>query len=352
VLGLLREKAVSGVVPAGALTTGTDDRASAFWKTFRKAVIADAQQRGLCRAVWGKRISSLLGIAALVPFLLIWAAGRFKAPDEVEWTPLGAVTFGCALAIVFVGARIAASDRQRGTDAGMDAASRWVGVRGYLSETATFPDLPPAHVVLWERYLAYATAFGVARGCVRALPMGAELDRRAWSSYGGRWRQVKVRYPRLRPGWGLSPWSALARGLFLGALAGFITYVLLVRVDPLDAIDDPDAAGRYVAWAVLGVGLIGVVVTARFASLVVQAANDLFVTRTVEGEVVRQRSWGSDEHITYWVAVDTGTSPVIRAWRVSAERFIEVYQHQPVRARVTPLLGFVRSFEPLPVVSK
>src|SRR6184192_3471713 len=76
VLGLLRDKAVNGVVPAGALTTGTGERASAFWKSFRKAVIADAQQRGLCRAVWGKRISSLLGIAALLPFLLIWAAGR------------------------------------------------------------------------------------------------------------------------------------------------------------------------------------------------------------------------------------------------------------------------------------
>ena len=352
VLGLLRNKAVSGVVPAGALTTGSDERASAFWKSFRKAVIADARERGLCRPVWGKGISSLLGVAALVPFGLLWAAGRFNEPDLVAWTPLSAVAFGCAVAVAFLGYRIAVSDRQRGTDAGMEAGSRWLGVRGYLSETATFPDLPPAHVVLWERYLAYATAFGVARGCVRALPMGAELDRRAWSSYGGRWRQVKVRYPKLRPGWGMSPWMALVRGLLFGVFAGFITYVLLVRVDPLGAIDDPDDASRYVAWAVLGVGLIGVVVTARFASLVIQAANDLFVTRTVEGEVVRQRSWGSDEHITYWVAVDAGTSPVIRAWRVSAEHFIEVMQHQPVRARVTPLLGFVRSFERLPVVSK
>jgi hypothetical protein len=352
VLGLLRNKAVSGVVPAGALTTGSGDRASAFWKSFRKEVIADAQRRGLCRPVWGKGISSLLGVAALVPFVLVWAAGRFNEPDEVAWTPLGAVAFGCALAVAFLGARIAASDRQRGTDAGMDAGSRWLGVRGYLSGTATFPDLPPAHVVLWERYLAYATAFGVARECVRALPMGAEPDRRAWSSYGGGWRQVKVHYPKLRPGWGMSPWSALARGLFLGAFAGSITYMLLVRVDPLGSIDATDAASRYAAWAVLGVGLIGLLVTVRFGSLLVQAANDLFVTRTVEGEVLRERSFGSDEHTTYWVAVDTGKGHAIRAWRVSSTRFAEVRQHQLVRARVTPLLGFVRSFEPLPVVSK
>ena len=302
--------------------------------------------------MWGKRISSLLGIAALLPFVLIWAAGRFKPPDEVEWTPLGAVTFACALAIVFLGARIAASDRQRGTDAGMEAASRWLGVRGYLSGTATFPDLPPAHVVLWDRYLGYATAFGVARACVRALPMSAEPDRRAWSSYGGRWRQVKVRYPKLRPGWGMSPWIALLRGLFFGALAGFITHLLLVRVDPLDSIDTTDAASRYVAWAALGAGLIGLLVTVRLGSLVVQALNDMFVTRTVEGEVLRERTWGSDENITHWVAVDNGKSPVVRAWRVSPSRATEVDQNQVVRARVTPLLGFVRSFERLPVVSK
>jgi hypothetical protein len=352
VLGLLRSKALNGVVPAGALTTGTDERAGAFWKSFRKEVIADAQQRGLCRPVWGKGISSLLGAAALLPFLLLWAAGRFNPPDEVAWTPLGGVTIGCAVAVALLGARIAASDRQRGTDAGMEAGSRWLGVRGYLSGTVTFPDLPPAHVVLWERYLAYATAFGVARACVRALPMSAEPDRRAWSSYGGRWRQVKVRYPKLRPGWGMAPWIALARGLFFGGFAGFITYVLLVGVDPLGSIDSTDAANRYVAWAVLAVGLICLLVTLRLGSLVVQAGNDLFVTRTVEGEVLRERSWGSDEQITHWVALDTGTSAAIRAWRVSGERAAEVEQHQRVRARVTPLLGFVRSFERLPVVSE
>jgi hypothetical protein len=76
------------------------------------------------------------------------------------------------------------------------------------------------------------------------------------------------------------------------------------------------------------------------------------VTRTVEGEVLRERTWGSDENITHWVAVDNGKSPVVRAWRVSSARATEVDQNQVVRARVTPLLGFVRSFERLPVVSK
>ena len=162
--------------------------------------------------------------------------------------------------------------------------------------------------------------------------MSAEPDRRAWSSYGGRWRQVKVRYPKLRPGWGMSPWSALAAACSSGRSPGSSPTCCSsgsIRSTPSTTPTPPAGTSR---GRCFGVGLIGVVVTARYASLVVQALNDLFVTRTVEGEVVRQRSWGSDEHITYWVAVDSGTSPAIRAWRVSAERFIEVYQSQVVRA--------------------
>ena len=47
------------------------------------------------------------------------------------------------------------------------------------------------------------------------LPMGAESDTQAWSSYGGgRWRPVRIRYPRLwPPGWGLDPRAALLGGL-------------------------------------------------------------------------------------------------------------------------------------------
>jgi hypothetical protein len=235
----------------------------------------------------------------------------------------------------------------------MAAGSRWLGVRAYLGGTVTFPDLPPAHVQLWDRYLAYAAAFGVARACIRALPMGAELDRVAWSSYGGQWRRVRVRYGRVsRPGWGLSPPGAIVRGLFFGAISGFIAVVLLARVDPFELMDRVDAADRWAGRAALAAAVVALLFALRFLYLAVAGVYDAFVTTTVEGEVVRERERKSNDKVVHWVAVDTGGFPRVHAWRVQPVRAAEVVQHECVRARVTPLLGFVRSFEPVPVTSK
>lgn len=353
VYDLVMGKAVDGVVPATALTTGTAGAAAkGWWKGFRKDVIADARARGQCLPVWGKGISTVLAVAALVPWFLVWASGRFNDPEQVETTPLALVVIGVALLLTFGGVRIASSDRQRGTDAGMKAGSRWLGVRAYLGETVTFPDLPPAHVLLWDRYLAYAAAFGVARECIRALPMGAELDRLAWSSYGGKWRQVKVRYGRVsRPGWGMSPPIAILRGVFFGALTGGVAYVLFAKVDPLDLINDSESANRFTGWGALAASIGFTLFAIRCVYLLVEGLNDAFVTTTVEGEVLRERTRGRDEKVVHWVAVDTGTLQRVHAWRVTPARAAEIRQHQLVRARVTPMLGFVRSFEPLPVIS-
>lgn len=354
VYDLVQGKAIDGVVPATALTTGeAGEVAKRWWKGFRKEVVADVRARGQCVPVWGKGISAALGLAALFPWFLLWASGKFNEPKDVETTSLALVVIGVAIVLTFVGARIAASDRQRGTRAGMEAGSRWLGVRAYIGETVTFPDLPPAHVVLWDRYLAYAAAFGVARECIRSLPMGAELDRRAWSSYGGTWRQVKVRYGRQsRPGWGMSPPIAMLRGFFFGGITAGVAYALLVNVDPLDAINDADAVSRYVGWVALAAGVAFALLAVRFAYMVAAGFYDVFVTTTVEGEILRERTRGSDEKVVHWVAVDTGNVPKVHAWRVTPARAAEVSQHQVVRAKVTPLLGFVRSFEVLPVISR
>ena len=182
--------------------------------------------------------------------------------------------------------------------------------------------------------------------------MGAELDRLAWSSYGGKWRQVKVRYGHMsRPGWGMSPPVAILRGVLFGALAGGVAYVLFARVDPFDLINDAESLNRTMGWGVLAASIVITLLAVRCAYLLVAGVNDAFVTTTVEGEVLRERTRWSDEKVVHWVAVDTGTLQRVHAWRVTPARVAEVRQHQVVRARVTPMLGFVRSFEPLPVTS-
>ena len=84
-----------------------------------------------------------------------------------------------------------------------------------------FDSLPPTAVITWERYLGYGAALGQAAGAARPIAMGAESDHRAWSSVGGRWRQVKVVYPGniASPGWGRSPGAVIVLSVLAGAAA-------------------------------------------------------------------------------------------------------------------------------------
>src|SRR4051812_46537389 len=47
VLDPLRRRAVDGIVPAAALTTGPTTASDAWWRRFRRAIEKDARQRGL-----------------------------------------------------------------------------------------------------------------------------------------------------------------------------------------------------------------------------------------------------------------------------------------------------------------
>jgi hypothetical protein len=61
---------------------------------------------------------------------------------------------------------------------------------------------------------------GVAPTAVALLPFGAEDDNGAWSRFGGRWRRVRVRYPRgWPPGWGKHPAFATFLAVLWGAAA-------------------------------------------------------------------------------------------------------------------------------------
>jgi hypothetical protein len=211
-------------------------------------------------------------------------------------------------------------------------------VRAKLATDEVFPTLPPIAVTLWERLLAYGAAFGVARSAVQAIPMGAESDRRAWSSYSGRWRVVKVRYPHLfPPGWGMHPLGVLLRAVPLLVAAGFVLFV--VGPAALDAFPDK---GRL---RVVGV-LIALPATVGVAAavMIVLAIGDLWSTREVTGQILRLRARGSgDDEKRLYVAVDDGASSTIRAWRVRSEVYEGLAQDEVVTATVTRSLRYVRS---------
>jgi hypothetical protein len=309
VMELLRSRASGDVVPAGALTTGPEEESKRWWKGFQKEVVADAQRRGLCVDILDKRT-------------FLWLSGAAVAPAAVLGILAGGrAGFGYWVVAFFFLGWVMGLHTQRETPDGLAAASRWLGVRAKLAEDESFRTQAPIAVALWERHLAYGAAFGVATTAVRALPMGTESAHHAWSSYGGQWRSVRIRYPYLLPlGWGLHPLVIVLRAGIALAVA-----VVLLLLAPKELALLPAAvavvAGLVVVWALV----------------------DLGSTREVTGQILRLRAYGDDDDKRHYVAVDDGTATTIRAWRVKPELYSPLRQYEIVTGTLTRNLRYVRA---------
>jgi hypothetical protein len=354
VLDHLERLAIDGVVPAEATTTGPEAASQRWWKTFRAAVVADAQAADLCRPRWRGVSVAFIGIGALVTLGLAWLGSSLagKSEDLRLVDVLIMLGFAGFLGLSGTAVAIGASDRQRETPHGLEVAGRWLGVRRYLADNGNFGHQGAASVAVWDRYLAHAVALDLAPVAVAQLPLGAEDDRHAWSPVSGQWRSVLVRYPRYRPGYGRHPAAVAAVSILVGAGA----YGILRLLGELRSFDEPrarvvEAGVRIVAAALLVVAV---------ASLL-RALSDSFANTTVEGLVLRARlRWTGDRlpgplrifrtepdkrRRRYYVAVDDGRGATLRALRVRSELYSKVTQGSRVRAVLTPRLHYVRSIE-------
>ena len=188
----------------------------------------------------------------------------------------------------------------------------------------------PLEVELWDRLLAYGAALGVASGASRPLPMGVESDTEAWTAHGGRWRRVRISYPRYwPPGWGADPIVALLVGLTL-----FVGFGLLLYTTGPAFLD----AGVFGALP-FGIACVGVVVG---VAIVVMAAGDWRTAAEVTGPILRLRTFGDEDKSRYYVAVDDGESDAIRAWKVSSSHYQGLHQGVVITARLTRNLSCVR----------
>lgn len=346
-----------GRVPAQALTTGPDASAKNWWRDFRSGVVADARARGLSRPRWPARLKAVL-IAAAVPVAVAAALAASALPDNPDDSDDDPVSGAVAAGVfVLVGLTGVAGTRtgERDTPAGRVAAGRWLGLRELLEEDPLFAEQPPAAVAIWDHLLAQGTALGVAHGVVQALPLGAESDREAWSSVGGRWRVVRIRYPRggLAPGYGRHPGHVTLLGLVhlviglpllpLAARAATSLREALDRGALTDAgpgTDAPAGAGIAISIALAVVTVVASAVSVRGVALTFAGVADLVTGRsTVEGRVVRKRDRSTDEQQIWYLAVDDGSADRVRAWRFRSR--VPALQGDTVRARVTRRLQHV-----------
>jgi uncharacterized membrane protein len=139
----------------------------------------------------------MLGLAiaafAAVSIVLLWVAidgWRAAAPrwHDVVMAALG----GCAVAnaAVLVGAATRVRLWRRRTGKGEEEAQRWEAFRRYLTDFPRLQEAPPATLELWERFLVYGIAFGIAERVLQAahLHMPEEMHDRStiyWISPNG-----------------------------------------------------------------------------------------------------------------------------------------------------------------------
>ncbi len=364
VLDEVRRKAVAGVVPTDALTTGTEDASRNWHRAYSKQVIGDAQGRGLTRDRWPGWLVSLLGVGPFaVGGLLYLASSVGGESNDHPWA--AGIAGGVALvSIVLLGiaaGRLSRSTAQLPTEAGKEMTARCLALRAHLRENEQLADLPPAAVQLWGRHFAYAAVMGVAPTAVALLPFGAEDDNGAWSRFGGRWRRVRVRYPRgWPPGWGKHPAFATFLAVLWGAAAVAALYGLrslaqsaadpITATDPLFDRDQLDWIGRGALLLMIPVALV--LLWAIF--LLVRAVPDFWRTRTATGELVRARRRSqifqsnnrNNPRYWYYLALDDGTRSRIRSWRVRQDLYDAHSQGETVAAMFTANLGYVRELRP------
>jgi hypothetical protein len=347
----LGELARDGIVPAEAMTTGTRDEALKWWRGFRKDVVGEAQECGLCVDLFTKGAATGFFAVGVILVLIFEIAIGFNDTDAVERSLLLDLVTIVGFGMVFALIGAMAVPWQRDTDLGRYVASRWLGVRKSLATTTTFPQLPPSAVVVWERHLGYGAALGLAERAVESLPFGTEPDKKAWTHHGGGWRQITVRYPRLRPGYGRHPVLTLVLGVVWCGFAAMLLRALL----PLAPMGDGGFLSetavrvfellRLVLVVLLGAALVWWAIAMAFA------IPDVVAKQELVGEVLRTRTKASlprpwvrqqKANTANFVAVFTGEGDTVDAFRVNQTTYGRFNQRQIVRVVYTPLVKYVR----------
>lgn len=228
------------------------------------------------------------------------------------------------------------------TPYGRQVAAQWLGVRDWLRDHPEFGDLPPAAVAVWGRYLPYGAALGVTPVASAVLDLGMGGRRLIWSSYGGTWRKVRVRYPRLWPRYG-DPVSMLLLRSFLALMVGLVLVVEFGLPEAAMPTMPRSPAGALAA-ASSQLPILAVLLLAYSGYVPLRTVLDLVTTRTITGEVLWVGRWRSryrseaNRSVPWleYVAVADGKADRITAWALPVGSTTQPRARDIVTVRVRP----------------
>jgi hypothetical protein len=325
--------AANGLVPLTALTFRDEARAKSWWKTVRGTIVADARARGLSQRRFGPAVLGVLSAVAFAAAVglayVVWHIAHRDPHPSSDDSPLGAAIGAGLFAFVILGAFGGRDIGERDTAEGRAVAARWLGLKQFLRGNDGFADLPPASVAVWDRYLGYGAALGATRVSSAVIDMGMGNRHRVWSSFGGTWHRVRVRYPHFWPRYG-HPWGKLT---FRAILAGLIGTALARYWEPgLDRLSTVDFVHGHLYDTVstligpIGYGL-GIVLIVYAAYALIRILIDAFLPKRITGQVLWLRVWrssgGGENNPSvpwlYYAAIDDGHGDRTRAWGMPAD---------------------------------
>ncbi len=137
--------ALSSLKPTGERKTELRE----WWK------LVDSSGKSVLRGLlptlrWESLTTTLLGIAGIVAGGVL--TGLIESPVGLLLIPVALV--GMTIAHIVIKPRIGEQGRER--------MAKWRSFRRFLSEFSSLPEAPTLAVVIWEQYLVFATALGVA----------------------------------------------------------------------------------------------------------------------------------------------------------------------------------------------
>ncbi len=365
VMNHLAARAFNDVTSAGTLAASHHRLDRRWWQRFRRSVAHRAQELGLSHRRYTAVELAPPAACAVIALIALWVSVR--GGDEVaiadSWvsrTVWFVVLAGVAM-LAWQTLERTLGSTQSPTDAGLQRTARWMGhrrrLRERIPEHATVLATPAQQVAL-----AHAAVMGVSEQVLDQLPAAPEDHRRAWSEAGGTPHVVAVRYP-LRPGYGQHPLRVGIAGVvvfflfrwlrgFLGRVAdGEALESLLERVPgQISLIEDIAQVLAVLCWAPIlwGVwaiiaGAVDSIATRERVGAIVRARRPAEVVPPLLANVVKP--FAERDRFSTYLAVDDGRRPLVTAW-LANERSAAP-QGAQARVRATPLLGYVRSSEPI-----
>jgi hypothetical protein len=332
--------AVGGVVPLTALTFRDRTQAATFAKRMRAEIIADARARGLSQRRFGPSVLAVLNATAVLAGLGV--AGAVLLAGHAGTRALKGAGVAWLFSTVILAA-IANSVGERDTPVGRAACARWLGVKAWLHNTEAFGDLPPAAVVVWDRYLSYGAALGATRVSSAVIDLGMGNRKRVWSSFGGTWHRVRVRYPRFWPRYGRRARATTVRGGLATAAGLLLLYYWAkgVAAAPGNPTVGQSVAARF-AGSVRGLGLpLGAILLLYGLYVLVRVAIDLAAPLNITGQVLWCQVWKSrssdKSRPAPWLhhlAIDDGTGERTTAWGLPSEYADQVSDGDTVTVKV------------------